>query len=83
MGKISGSYFCFTSLGTIGFGDLVPGQHAEEISLCACSIYILAGMALVAMCVSLVQEEATNLLRLIGIYFPLSDIFEVKMMFLL
>ncbi|GLV36781.1 uncharacterized protein CBL_02384 [Carabus blaptoides fortunei] len=63
---LEGSYFCFTSLGTIGFGDLVPGQHAEEISLCACSIYILAGMALIAMCVSLVQEEASSLLRLIG-----------------
>ena len=32
-GYIDGSYFCFTSLLTIGFGDLVPGQtiysHSE------------------------------------------------------
>lgn len=63
---LEGSYFCFTSLGTIGFGDLIPGQHAEEISLCACSAYILTGMALVAMCFSLVQDEIINLLRVIG-----------------
>ena len=63
---LEGSYFCFTSLGTIGFGDLLPGQNAEEISLCACSAYILTGMALVAMCFSLVQDEVINLLRYIG-----------------
>ncbi|KAF7267423.1 hypothetical protein GWI33_019344 [Rhynchophorus ferrugineus] len=63
---LEGSYFCFTSLGTIGFGDLLPGQKAEEISLCACSAYILTGMALVAMCFSLVQDEVIALLRYIG-----------------
>lgn len=63
---LEGSYFCFTSLGTIGFGDLIPGQNAEEISLCACSAYILTGMALVAMCFSLVQDQVISLFRLIG-----------------
>ncbi|ENN81606.1 hypothetical protein YQE_02014, partial [Dendroctonus ponderosae] len=60
---LEGSYFCFTSLGTIGFGDLLPGQNTEEISLCACSAYILTGMALVAMCFSLVQDQVVALLR--------------------
>lgn len=64
---LEGSYFCFTSLGTIGFGDLLPGQNAEEISLCACSAYILTGMALVAMCFSLVQDEVYNLLKYISV----------------
>ncbi|XP_030754935.1 TWiK family of potassium channels protein 7-like [Sitophilus oryzae] len=63
---LEGSYFCFTSLGTIGFGDLLPGQKADEVSLCACSAYILTGMALVAMCFSLVQDEVIALLRYIG-----------------
>ncbi|CAH1118685.1 unnamed protein product [Phaedon cochleariae] len=63
---LEGSYFCFTSLGTIGFGDLLPGQNAEEISLCACSAYILTGMALVAMCFSLVQDEVLSVLRYLG-----------------
>ena len=26
-GPIEGAYFCFTTLTTIGFGDLVPGKH--------------------------------------------------------
>ncbi|KAL3270710.1 hypothetical protein HHI36_021238 [Cryptolaemus montrouzieri] len=63
---LEGSYFCFTSLGTIGFGDLLPGQNSEEITLCACSAYILTGMALVAMCFSLVQDEVIALFRFIG-----------------
>lgn len=45
---------------------MIPGQKAEDVSLCACSAYILTGMALVAMCFSLVQEEVMNVLRLIG-----------------
>ncbi|XP_066262117.1 potassium channel subfamily K member 17-like [Euwallacea similis] len=63
---LEGSYFCFTSLGTIGFGDLLPGQNAEDISFCACSAYILTGMALVAMCFSLMQERVMSVLRYIG-----------------
>ncbi|XP_050299841.1 potassium channel subfamily K member 18-like [Anthonomus grandis grandis] len=63
---LDGSYFCFTSLGTIGFGDLLPGEKTEEISLCACSAYILTGMALVAMCFSLVQDQVIALLRYLG-----------------
>ncbi|XP_017891157.1 potassium channel subfamily K member 18-like isoform X2 [Ceratina calcarata] len=60
---LEGGYFCFTSLGTIGFGELMPvGRNAasttlQELSLCACSLYILAGMGLIAMCFNLVQEE--------------------------
>ncbi|KAK4878866.1 hypothetical protein RN001_011372 [Aquatica leii] len=63
---LEGSYFCFTSLGTIGFGDLMPGQNTEDISLCTSSAYILVGMALVAMCFSLVQDQVVSLFRYIG-----------------
>ncbi|CAG9861993.1 unnamed protein product [Phyllotreta striolata] len=70
---LEGSYFCFTSLGTIGFGNLVPGQRTEEISLCACSAYILTGMALVAMCFSLVQDEVLSLFRYLGTTCSKSD----------
>lgn len=75
---LEGSYFCFTSLGTIGFGDLLPGQHAEEVSLCACSAYILTGMALVAMCFSLVQDQVMNLLRFIGATCGKTDILKPR-----
>ncbi|XP_057318527.1 uncharacterized protein LOC130663368 isoform X1 [Microplitis mediator] len=69
---LESSYFCFTSLGTIGFGDLVPtGRSAstkllEELSLCACSLYILIGMGLIAMCFNLMQEEVVRVVRVFG-----------------
>jgi hypothetical protein len=81
---LEGSYFCFTSLGTIGFGDLIPGLYhsyqfqyhssgthssAEQISVFASSAYILVGMALIAMCFNLVQDEVVILVRKLGHYF--------------
>ena len=57
-------YFCFTSLGTIGFGDLQPqGQLAQYLA----SGYILFGMAVVAMCFSLIQTELVVWLRRFGV----------------
>lgn len=54
------------SLTTIGFGDLVPGNsirgdgsQAQE-KLVICSVYLLFGMALIAMCFNLAQEEVVN-----------------------
>nr|XP_022907830.1 TWiK family of potassium channels protein 7-like [Onthophagus taurus] len=98
---LDGSYFCFTSLGTIGFGDLLPGQNhqnaklnfkqnlnnssshpnnnEDKISLFACSAYILTGMALVAMCFSLVQEEILGILKLIGSSCSISTPSECKL----
>ncbi|XP_049767886.1 potassium channel subfamily K member 3-like, partial [Schistocerca cancellata] len=64
---LEGSFFCFTSLGTIGFGDLVPGgldgTAHQQLSVIASSAYILVGMALVAMCFNLVQDEVVLLVR--------------------
>lgn len=53
-------YFCFTSLGTIGFGDLAP---TGNLNLYLASGYILIGMAVVAMCFSLIQTEIILWLR--------------------
>jgi hypothetical protein len=82
---LEGSYFCFTSLGTIGFGDLMPGLYhsyqlqyqpsatthssAEQLSVMASSAYILIGMALIAMCFNLVQDEVVIIVRRLGHYF--------------
>nr|XP_018898295.1 PREDICTED: potassium channel subfamily K member 16 isoform X2 [Bemisia tabaci]XP_018898296.1 PREDICTED: potassium channel subfamily K member 16 isoform X2 [Bemisia tabaci] len=56
---LEGSYFCFISLGTIGFGDFVPGsmETTEKLSVFASSAYILVGMAIISMCFNLIQEE--------------------------
>jgi hypothetical protein len=65
---LDGSYFCFISLSTIGFGDIVPGDkiYASEgidISFIFCSMYLMLGMAIIAMCFNLMQEEVIHKFR--------------------
>lgn len=59
-GVLESLYFCFTALSTIGFGDLQP---KDEIGMYAASAYIILGMAIVAMCFSLIQTELIIWLR--------------------
>jgi hypothetical protein len=66
---MDGAYFCFISLMTIGFGDFVPGvryiYHRTDESdvemanakLVIGTIYILLGMAILGMCLNLMQEK--------------------------
>ena len=49
---MDGAFFCFVSLSTIGFGELTPGS-----SQLAAALYLLVGMALIAVCCSLLQEQ--------------------------
>lgn len=76
-GYLDGSYFCFITLSTIGFGDMVPGEGLStgpELSTVApvnskfvlCSAYILIGMALIAMCFNLMQEKVIKGVRSLG-----------------
>lgn len=67
---IDGCYFSFSSLATIGFGDLKPGLHAstvsakaEDIAVGVCCIYILVGIVVIAMCFNLIQEDMSSALR--------------------
>lgn len=73
---LEAAYFCFISLSTIGFGDLVPGDkivgHSEpenaydevfELGFVFCSLYLMLGMALIAMCFNLMQEEVIHKVR--------------------
>lgn len=58
---LDGVYFCFMSLSTIGFGDLVPGMRREAATTTwFCSAYIMSGMALTAMCFNVLHEELAH-----------------------
>lgn len=59
-GILESLYFCFSSLVTIGFGDLTP---KDSLSQYIAAGYILIGMAVIAMCFSLIQSELINWLR--------------------
>lgn len=44
-------YYCFVSLTTIGFGDLVPERHEYIVVML---IYLGVGLAITTMCIDLV-----------------------------
>ncbi|XP_067930903.1 two pore potassium channel protein sup-9-like [Watersipora subatra] len=70
---IDGAYFCFVTLTTIGFGDLVPGVYSgkgdwipeedgsrsggDALKLTICGVYLFFGLSLLAMCMDLMKEE--------------------------
>ena len=56
---VDGAYFCFVTLSTIGFGDLVPKRtfRGPELQLFACCAYLMLGLVLVAMSFSLVESQ--------------------------
>ena len=72
-----GFYFCFITLSTIGFGDYVPGTRldtwAAQEKLILCALYLLIGLALLAMCFELIQEEVRLFVRSVGIRMGLVD----------
>jgi len=64
-----GAYFSFITLTTIGFGDMVPGRSLDSGSqekLIICSLYLLFGMALIAMCFKLMQDDVVQKTRWLG-----------------
>lgn len=69
---LDASYFCFITLSTIGFGDLVPGRtvlstHEDgQMTLAICALYLLFGMALLAMSLNLVKEKVLETVRIVG-----------------
>ncbi|PSN47658.1 hypothetical protein C0J52_23652 [Blattella germanica] len=72
---LDGAYFCFITLSTIGFGDLVPGksfQRADtqngQLQLVACCAYLLLGLVLIAMSFTLVQEEVIAKCRQVALF---------------
>jgi len=67
---LEGAYFSFITLTTIGFGDFVPGdavlndesEQGQAKLILAC-IYLLMGLAILAMSINLVQEEIVEKIR--------------------
>ena len=63
----TGAYFCFITLSTIGFGDIVPGltheDWADEVKQVVCALYLLIGLTTLAMCFELMQERGQKVAK--------------------
>ena len=68
---MTGFYFCFVTLTSIGFGDIVPGAGATDWDSdekgVLIVLYLVFGMSLLAMSFHLIQEEVKHKCRKIGI----------------
>lgn len=56
---VDGAYFCFLTLSTIGFGDLVPKKtfYGPDIQIFACCVYLILGLVLTAMSFTLIETQ--------------------------
>uniref|UniRef100_A0A915KFW2 Potassium channel domain-containing protein n=1 Tax=Romanomermis culicivorax TaxID=13658 RepID=A0A915KFW2_ROMCU len=68
---ITGAYFSFVTLATIGFGDLVPGwddirQTRGQIKVACSILYIVIGLAVLSMCFNLMMEEMISKFTWLG-----------------
>ncbi|XP_033150264.1 uncharacterized protein LOC108607094 [Drosophila busckii] len=70
---VDGIYFCFMSLSTIGFGDMLPTLRRDSnATTWFCSVYIMSGMTLTAMCFNVLQEEIVHRISVV-VKFKQSD----------
>jgi len=65
---LASAYYCFITISTIGFGDLVPGGDnfrtaADNLKMIAAAAYIIFGMAIMSMAFNLIQVIYTYFLR--------------------
>ena len=62
------AYYCFITISTIGFGDVVPSltKPEDEAKLIAVCTYMLFGMATLSMCFTLVQDQMAAKFRMLG-----------------
>ncbi|CDW53950.1 TWiK family of potassium channels protein 7 [Trichuris trichiura] len=62
-GYFDAFYFCFITMATIGFGDIVP---SEQVYMFFTIIYIVVGLALTTMCIDLAGSEYITKLHYFG-----------------
>jgi len=62
------AYYCFITISTIGFGDVVPSltKAEDQYKLIAVCMYMLFGMATLSMCFTLVQDQMAAKFRMLG-----------------
>ena len=74
---VTGTYFCFITLSTIGFGDVVPGMTSDKWDmnekLVLCALYLIMGLSLIAMCFNLVQEDVKAKCKWLGMKLGIID----------
>jgi len=62
---LKAAYYCFITIATIGFGDVVPGSATfdggrDQWKMIGATVYIVFGMAIMSMAFNLIQEEIVS-----------------------
>lgn len=62
---LKAAYYCFITIATIGFGDVVPGSAkfggaGDQWKTIGATVYIVFGMAMMSMAFNLIQEEIVS-----------------------
>lgn len=67
---LTAAYFCFITISTIGFGDVMPAAVAfqttfDNYEMLGTALYMLFGMATLSMCFTLVQDQMAAKFKLL------------------